>query len=98
MPVDKWITWGLFPVGNQGLEDAPGQERALRDERREVAARVGAGGQGLSGGVGRVDPAGGDDLERPTEARPQAPHVLEHRGKDRGAGEAPRALREARLL
>src|SRR4029450_3740698 len=44
-PVDKWITCGLFSAGQEAVEDAPGQERSLGDERGEVSARGGAGGE-----------------------------------------------------
>ena len=47
---------------------------------------------------GRVDAAGGDDLERRAEAGAQRAHVGERRGQEGGTREPARALGEARLL
>ena len=68
MPVDKWITCGLLFRIDKSVENSPREERAARDEGGEVRAGRGARAEGLERLVGRVDAAGGDDLDAVREA------------------------------
>src|SRR5262245_49419841 len=61
----------ILPSGlaEDRLENLPREDRAARHEAGEIAHRGGAGAQEREGLVGRVDAAGGDDLEAAAEAR-----------------------------
>src|SRR4026209_2141210 len=80
MLVDKWITWGLFEAGDEGVEDAPGQKRSLGDEGAEVRTGVRAGFQRLTGGFRAVDAAGGGGVPRRSGADGRSPALAARRG------------------
>src|SRR5262245_8597461 len=97
MRVDKWITCGLLFGLDKGVEHAAGQERTARDEGGEVRARRRARAEDLERLGGRVDAAGGDDLDAIGEALAQPPHVGERVLKERRPREPARFLRQPRL-
>src|SRR5262245_62634818 len=90
MPVDKWITCGLFPGLQDRIEDQTGEHRTASDKSCKVGARVGTGLEHGAGLGGVVDPAAGDDLETRAEPIAEPAHVFERRGVERRAGQTPR--------
>src|SRR5712692_3051694 len=98
MPVDKWISCGLRPGLDNGVEDSSREQRASRDEPGEVRARRRPRGERLQGLVGGVDAAGGDEVDAVAESIPQTAHVVERLREEGGTGEAARLLREAGLV
>ena len=71
MPVDKWITCGLFLALEKRVEDEAGQHGSASDKSCKVRARVRPGCQRRAGLVGVIDPSARDDLEdaRPNRSR-----------------------------
>src|SRR4030095_4916890 len=98
MPVDKWITCGLLFRIDKRVENFPRKKRAARDEGGEVRAGRRARAKGLESLVGRVDAAGGDDLDAARESLTQPAHVGERFREEGRAREPARLLREARLV